>query len=105
SRNQHLDIGTVVTDNNEYDMRRTLSLYLEVMDPGSNTYRRVNSWPVKIQPGDYNKNNTTMRIWDIFPSFDYLNRTGEARIRASVNDGVKRKGPWTTDNYSDAEPP
>lgn len=106
SRNQHLDIGTVVTNNNELDLRRTISLYLEVMDPGCNVYRQFNSWPQKIQPDGYSeKSNTTIQTWDIFPSFSYLNRTGESRIRASVSDGVKRTNPWTTESYSNATPP
>ena len=106
TRNRQLEIGTVVTNNNNLETRRMLNLYLEVKDPGSNKYERINSWPVEIQPGDYSeKTNTTLWTWDMLPSFSYLKRTGEARVRVSISDGVKRTAPWTTASYSNVKPP
>ena len=60
SRNQPLEIITVATNNNPLEMRRMLDLYLEVKEPGSDKYERINSWPEKIQTNEYDeKTNTT----------------------------------------------
>ena len=53
SRNQPLEIITVATNNNPLEMRRMLDLYLEVKEPGSDKYERINSWPEKIQTNEY----------------------------------------------------
>ncbi|HPS91537.1 MAG TPA: hypothetical protein PKV33_05225 [Methanothrix sp.] len=103
SRNQPLEIVTVATNNNPLEMRRMLDLYLEVKEPGSDKYERVNSWPEKIQTNEYNeKTNTTYRIWGMLPSFANLKKMGEVRVRASISDGVNR---WSTTDYKDLKPP
>ena len=74
SRNQPLEIMTVVTNNNPLEMRRMLDLYLEVNEPGSDKYERINVWPEKIQTNEYDeKTNTTLRIWGMLPSYYGLN--------------------------------
>lgn len=103
SRNQPLEIITVATNNNPLEMRRMLDLYLEVKEPGSNKYERLNSWPEKIQTNEYDeKTNTTLRIWGMLPSFAYLKNVGEVKVRANVSDGVNK---WSTSGYSEVEPP
>lgn len=103
TRNQPLDITTIVVNNNPLEMRRMLDLYLEVKNPGSNKYERINSWPEKIQTTEYNeKTNTTYRIWDMLPSFSYLRTVGLVKIRVNASDGVNR---WSTASYHDIRPP
>ena len=103
SRNQPLEIMTVATNNNPLEMRRMLDLYLEVKEPNSNKYERINTWPEKIQTNEYNeKTNTTYRIWSMLPSFSYLKNVGEVRVRANVSDGVNK---WSTSGYSKPKPP
>lgn len=103
SRTEPIDIITVVTNNNPLEMRRMLDLYLEVKDPGESVYRRVNSWPEKIQTNEYNeKHNTTQRTWTMLPSFLYLKKVGEVRLRVNVSDGVNK---WSTASYSRVNPP
>jgi hypothetical protein len=103
SRNQPLEIITIVTNNNPLEMRRMLDLYLEVKEPGSNKYERLNTWPEKIQTNEYNENtNTTFRIWGMLPSFAYLKDVGEVKVRANVSDGVYK---WSTASYSRVNPP
>ncbi len=103
SRNQPLEITTVVTNNNPLEMRRMLDLYLEVKQPGSNKYDRINSWPEKIQTNEYDeKTNTTYRIWGMLPSFSYLKDMGMVKVRANVSDGVNK---WSTSSYSGLKPP
>ncbi len=103
SRNQPLEIATVITNNNPPEMRRMLDLFLEVKNPGSNKYVRVNPWPNKIQANEYSdKTNTTYRIWGDLPSFGYLKTVGDVRVRANVSDGVNR---WSTADYRDIKPP
>ena len=103
SRNQPLEIETIATNNNPLEMRRMLDLYLEVKEPGSDKYERVNSWPEKIQTNEYDeKTNTTYRIWGMLPSFANLKKIGEVRVRANISDGVNR---WSTADYKDLKPP
>jgi hypothetical protein len=103
SRNQPLEIITVATNNNPLEMRRMLDLYLEVKEPGSDKYERINSWPEKIQTNEYDeKTNTTYRIWGMLPSFANLKKVGEVRVRANISDGVNR---WSTSDYKDLKPP
>ncbi|MDD1748949.1 MAG: hypothetical protein LUO89_03640, partial [Methanothrix sp.] len=103
SRNQPLEIMTVATNNNPLEMRRMLDLYLEVKEPNSNKYERINTWPEKIQTNEYDeKTNTTYRIWSMLPSFSYLKNVGEVRVRANVSDGVNK---WSTSGYSKPKPP
>ena len=103
SRNQPLEIITVATNNNPLEMRRMLDLYLEVKEPGSDKYERINSWPEKIQTNEYSeKTNTTLRIWGMLPSFAYLKKVGEVKVRANVSDGVNK---WSTASYSELKPP
>ncbi|MDD2754005.1 MAG: hypothetical protein PHS80_00625 [Methanothrix sp.] len=103
SRNQLLEIITVATNNNPLEMRRMLDLYLEVKEPGSNKWERINSWPEKIQTNEYDeKTNTTLRIWGMLPSFAYLKDVGEARVRVNVSDGVNK---WSTSGYNGLKPP
>lgn len=98
SRNQPLEIVTVATNNNPMEMRRMLDLYLEVKNPGSDKYERINSWPEKIQTNEYSeKTNTTLRLWGMLPSFSYLKNVGEVKVRANVSDGVNK---WSTASYS-----
>ena len=102
-RNQPLEIKTIATNNNPLEMRRMLDLYLEVKEPGSDSYERINSWPEKIQTNEYNEGtNTTYRIWGMLPSFSYLKNVGEARVRANVSDGVNK---WSTASYTGLKPP
>jgi hypothetical protein len=103
SRNQPLEIITVATNNNPLEMRRMLDLYLEVKEPGSDKYERINSWPEKIQTNEYDeKTNTTYRIWGMLPSFAYLKNVGEAKVRVNISDGVNK---WSTASYSELKPP
>jgi hypothetical protein len=103
SRNQPLEIITIATNNNPLEMRRMLDLYLEVKEPGSDKYERINSWPEKIQTNEYDeKTNTTYRIWGMLPSFAYLENVGEVKVRANISDGVNR---WSTTGYKDLKPP
>jgi hypothetical protein len=103
SRNQPLEIITVATNNNPLEMRRMLDLYLEVKEPGSSKYERINSWPEKIQTNEYSeKTNTTLRIWGMLPSFSYLKNVGVVKVRANVSDGVNK---WSTASYSGMKPP
>jgi hypothetical protein len=103
SRNQPIEIKTVATNNNPLEMRRMLDLYLEVKEPGSDKYERINSWPEKIQTNEYDeKTNTSYRIWGMLPSFSYLKNVGEVRVRANISDGVNR---WSTTDYKDLKPP
>jgi hypothetical protein len=103
SRTQPLEIVTVATNNNPLEMRRMLDLYLEVKEPGSDKYERVNSWPEKIQTNEYDeKTNTTYRIWGMLPSFANLKKIGEVKVRANISDGVNR---WSTTDYKDIKPP
>jgi hypothetical protein len=103
SRNQPLEIITVATNNNPLEMRRMLDLYLEVKQPGSSKYERINSWPEKIQTNEYSeKTNTTLRIWGMLPSFSNLKKIGEVKVRANVSDGVNK---WSTTSYSALLPP
>ncbi len=103
SRNQPLEIITVATNNNPLEMRRMLDLYLEVEDPGSDGWERINTWPEKIQTNEYDeRTNTTLRIWGMLPSFAYLKNIGEVRVRANISDGVNK---WSTAGYSGLNPP
>jgi len=102
SRTEPVEITTVVTNNNPLEIRRMLDLYLEVKNPGSGKYERMNTWPEKIQTNEYNKENTTYRRWGVLPSFSYLKQVGEVRIRANVSDGVTK---WSTVSYKDVKPP
>jgi hypothetical protein len=103
SRNQPLEIITIATNNNPLEMRRMLDLYLEVKEPGSDKYERINSWPEKIQTNEYDENtNTTRRIWGMLPSFSYLKGVGVVKVRANVSDGVNK---WSTVSYSGMKPP
>ena len=103
SRNQPLEIITIATNNNPLEMRRMLDLYLEVKEPGSDKYERINSWPEKIQTNEYSeKTNTTLRIWGMLPSFSYLKNVGVVKVRANVSDGVNK---WSTASYSGLKPP
>ena len=78
-----------------------LDLYLEVKEPGSDKYERINSWPEKIQTNEYSEEtNTTLRIWGMLPSFSYLKNVGEVRVRANVSDGVNK---WSTAQLLRAE--
>ncbi len=84
-------------------MRRMLDIYLEVKNPGSNKYERINSWPEKIQTNEYDKKtNITYRIWDMLPSFSYLKTVGLVKVRVNVSDGVNR---WSTASYQNIRPP
>jgi hypothetical protein len=103
SRNQPLEIITIATNNNPLEMRRMLDLYLEVKEPGSSKYERINSWPEKIQTNEYSEEtNTTLRIWGMLPSFSNLKKIGEVKVRANVSDGVNK---WSTARYSGLKPP
>jgi len=103
SRNEPLEIATIITNNNPLEMRRMLDLYLEVKEPGSSEYKRINSWPEKIQTNEYgDKFNTSQRTWSMLPSFAYLKRVGEVRVRANVSDQVTK---WSTTIYSGIKPP
>lgn len=103
SRTEPLQIYTVITNNNPPEMRRMLDLYLEAKEPGSSEYRRVNSWPNKIQANEYSeKTNTTQRIWNDLPSFAYLKEIGEVRLRINASDGVNK---WSTASYKEIKPP
>lgn len=102
SRTEPVAIETVITNNNPLEMRRMLDMYLEVKEPGSSEYRRVNSWPEKVQTNDYGRvTNTTKRTWSMLPSFIYLNTVGEVRARVNVSDGVNK---WSTDDYRVSPP-
>ncbi|MDD2835787.1 MAG: hypothetical protein PHY05_06520, partial [Methanothrix sp.] len=91
------------TNNNPLEMRRMLDLYLEVKEPGSDKWKRINSWPEKIQTNEYDdKTNTTYRIWGMLPSFAYLKNVGEAKVQVNVSDGVNK---WSTSSYSGLKPP
>jgi hypothetical protein len=103
SRTEPVEIFTVITNNNPPEMRRMLDLYLEAKEPGSDEYRRVNSWPNKIQANEYKeKTNTTQRIWNELPSFAYLKKIGEVKLRVNVSDGVNK---WSTAGYKEIDPP
>jgi hypothetical protein len=103
SRNQPLEIITIVTNNNPLEMRRMLDLYLEVKEPGSDKYERINSWPEKIQTNEYSdETNTSRRIWGMLPSFSFLKKVGEVKVRVNVSDGVNK---WSTSSYSGLMPP
>jgi hypothetical protein len=80
-----------------------LDLYLEVKEPGSDKYERINSWPEKIQTNEYNEEtNTTLRIWGMLPSFAYLKNVGVVKVRANISDGVNK---WSTTDYTGLKPP
>jgi hypothetical protein len=80
-----------------------LDLYLEVKEPGSDKYERINTWPEKIQTNEYSEEtNTTLRIWGMLPSFSYLKNVGVVKVRANVSDGVNK---WSTVRYSGTKPP
>ncbi|MCX6677268.1 MAG: hypothetical protein NTU95_04900 [Methanothrix sp.] len=104
SRTEPVEIVTVVTNNNLPEQRRMLDLYLEVKEPGSSEYRRVNSWPEKIQVNNEysDKTNSTQRTWSMLPSFIYLKKVGEVKVRVNVSDGVNR---WSTASYAGMKPP
>lgn len=103
TRNQPLDITTIVINNNPMEVRRMLDLYLEVKNPGSDKYERINTWPEKIQTNEYKeKTNTSYRNWDMLPSLNYLKTVGLVKVRVSVSDGVNR---WSTADYRDVRPP
>lgn len=102
SRTEPVEIFTVITNNNPPEMRRMLDLYLEAKEPGSDEYRRVNSWPNKIQANEYSNKNTTQRIWNELPSFSYLEKIGEVKLRVNVSDGVNK---WSTAGYKEIKPP
>lgn len=103
SRTEPLEVMTVITNNNPLEMRRMLDLYLEVRNPGSDEYERMNKWPEKIQANEYSdKSNTTYRIWGDLPNFEYLKKIGSVRIRANASDGVNK---WSTSGYKDVKPP
>jgi len=99
SRTEPVEIMTVVTNNNPLEMRRMLDLYLDVKDPGSSEYRHINSWPEKIQTNEYDAKNGTIRIWSMLPSFAYLTKTGEVKVRVNVSDQVNK---WSTSSYADS---
>ena len=85
SRTEPVEIITAVKNNNLPEMRRMLDLYLEAKEPGSNEYRKVNFWPVKIQANEYKeKTNTTQIVWNDLPSFAYLKQIGRASCRERV---------------------
>jgi len=103
SRTEPIEVMTVVTNNNPLEMRRMLDIYLEVKDPGSSEFERMNTWPEKIQTNEYSeKTNTSYRIWGMLPSFSYLKQIGSVRIRANASDGVNK---WSTASYPAVKPP
>ena len=102
SRTETIEIITWIRNNNPMEMRRMLDLYLEVKEPGSTEFKRVNSWPEKIQTNEYDEKNTTQRLWTMHPSFAYLKEVGEVRLRVNASDGVNK---WSTASYKDLEPP
>ncbi|HPT19346.1 MAG TPA: hypothetical protein PLJ25_04720, partial [Methanothrix sp.] len=102
SRTEPIEVMTVVSNNNPLEMRRMLDIYLEVKDPGSSEFERMNTWPEKIQTNEYNEKNTSFRIWGLLPSFSYLKQIGTVRIRANASDGVNK---WSTASYPTVKPP
>ena len=92
-----------LANNNLPEMRRMLDLYLEVKEPGSNEYRKVNFLPNKIQANEYSeKTNQTQRVWNDIPSFAYLKKIGEVRLRVNASDGVNK---WSSATYKDVVKP
>ncbi len=103
TRNEPLDITTIITNQNPSEIRRVLYLYLEVLDPGEKEFRSVNSMPEIVQTNEYDeKTNTTVRTWGILPSFSYLRTTGQEKVRVKISDGVNK---WYTSNYTGVYPP
>ena len=102
SRTETIEIITWIRNNNPMEMRRMLDLYLEVKEPGSTEFKRVNSWPEKIQTNEYDEKNTTQRLWTMHPSFAYLEKMGEVRLRVNASDGVEK---WSTSSYKSQKPP
>jgi hypothetical protein len=103
SRTEHVEIITVVKNNNLPEMRRMLDLYLEAKEPGSDEYRKVNFLPNKIQANEYSeKTNQTQRVWNDIPSFAYLKKIGEVRLRVNASDGVNK---WSSATYKGVKPP
>jgi len=103
TRNEPLDITTIITNQNPSEIRRVLYLYLEVLDPGEREFRSLNSMPEIVQTNEYDeKTNTTIRNWGILPSFGYLKTTGQEKVRVKISDGVNK---WYTSNYTGVYPP
>ncbi|VVB69150.1 Uncharacterised protein [uncultured archaeon] len=91
TRNEPVDITTVITNKNPSEIRRTLYLYLEVQDPGEKEYRSLNSMPEIVQTNEYSElTNTTARTWGILPSFGYLKTIGPEKVRVKISDGVNK---------------
>jgi len=103
TRNEPVEITTVITNQNPSEIRRALYLYLEVQDPGEKEYRSLNSMPEIVQTNEYGElTNTTIRTWGVLPSFDYLKTIGQEKVRVKISDGVNK---WYTSNYTGVYPP
>jgi hypothetical protein len=88
SRNEEIDIGAVVLNQNPIEIRRALYLNLEAQGPGDTEFKPAKTGTQITQVNEYDdKTNTTVRIFPDFKSFSYLKRVGDVKLRIKVSDG------------------
>jgi len=88
SRDENIEIGAVVLNQNPIEIRRAIFLDLEVQEPGEKEFKPAKTGTQIIQVNEYNENtNATIRIFPDLKSFSYLKRVGDVKLRIKVSDG------------------
>lgn len=91
TRNDKFTVVATVVNPNPIEIRRALYLYLEALEPGDRSFKRVNPVAQIIQINEYEENsagkNLTARVFPDLTSFGHLKEVGPAVLRLQVSDG------------------
>ncbi len=91
TRNDKFDVVATIVNPNPIEIRRVLYIYLEALEPGDGSFKRVNPVAHIIQINDYDEDsdgkNVTARAFPDLTSFSHLKDVGAAVLRLQVSDG------------------
>lgn len=101
NRNDKFVVSATVVNPNPIEIRRALYLYLEALEPGDKSFKRVNPVPQIIQINEYsideNGQNVSVRAFPDLTSFSNLKTVGPVVLRLQVSDGQYN---WPSNNLT-----
>lgn len=100
TRNDNFAVFATIVNPNPIEIRRALYLYLESLEPGNNSFKRVNPIAQIIQVNEYQEvqgKNITTRAFPDLTSFGHLTTTGPVVLRLQVSDGQYN---WHSENLT-----
>lgn len=93
TRNQPIIPITNIYNKNPLELRRPVYLTMSVKNPGDDKFVDINRAPMIIQTNEYKESKYypdsvwSSRTWHDLPSFAYLSKEGEARVKVNWSDG------------------